>query len=150
LQAGVSVPLFNRNQGGIAAARAEQTAAQSEVRRLELSLQSRAETEFATYLTALRASESYRDEILPRAEEAYRLYLARYREMSAAYPQVLMAQRTLFEMSADYIKSLNEAWRAALRIQGYLAGDGLEAPGDGGDADSQGSGQSMGERGGRE
>jgi cobalt-zinc-cadmium efflux system outer membrane protein len=150
LQAGVSVPLFDRNQGGIAAARAEQTAAQSEVRRLELSLQSRAATEFASYLTALRASESYRDEILPRAEEAYRLYLARYREMAAAYPQVLVAQRTLFEMSADYIKSLNEAWRAALRIQGDLAGDGLEAPGGGGDAGSQGSGQSTGERGGRQ
>jgi len=128
LEAGVSIPLFSRNRGGIAAARAEETVAQADLRRLELSLQSRAASEFATYLTALRASESYRAEILPRAEEAYTLYLARYREMGAAYPQVLVAQRTFFELSAEYLESLREAWRAALRIQGYLAGEGLEAP----------------------
>ena len=128
LEAGLSLPLFNRNQGAVVAARADETRAQSDLRRLELSLQSQAAAEFSTYLTALRASESYREEILPQAEEAYRLYLTRYREMAAAYPQVLVAQRTLFEMSADYLESLEGAWRSALRIQGYLAGEGLQAP----------------------
>ena len=128
LEAGVSVPLFNRNAGGIAAARADEARAQTEVTRLELSLQSRAALLFADYLTALRAAESYRTEILPRAEEAYRLYLSRYREMAAAYPQVLVAQRTFFEMSTGYLESLNEAWRAALQLQGFLAGNGLDAP----------------------
>jgi cobalt-zinc-cadmium efflux system outer membrane protein len=128
LEAGVSVPLFNRNVGGIAAARADETRAQAEVTRLELALQSRAASQFADYLTALRAAETYRSEILPRAEEAYRLYLSRYREMAAAYPQVLVAQRTFFEMSTEYLESLNEAWRAALQLQGFLAGDGLDAP----------------------
>ena len=127
-EAGISVPIFNRNIGGIAAARAEETTAQAEVTRLELSLQARAESAFADYLTTLGASEVYRSEILPRAEEAYRLYLSRYREMAAAYPQVLVAQRTLFEMSNQYLESLDEAWHAALRLQGYLAGDGLDAP----------------------
>jgi cobalt-zinc-cadmium efflux system outer membrane protein len=128
LEAGISVPLFNRNTGGIAAARADETRAQAELTRLELALQSRASSQFASYLTALRASEAYRSEILPRAEEAYRLYLSRYREMAAAYPQVLVAQRTLFEMSNEYLESLDEAWQAALQLQGYLAGDGLDAP----------------------
>jgi cobalt-zinc-cadmium efflux system outer membrane protein len=134
LEAGISVPLFNRNAGGIAAARADETRAQAEVTRLELALQSRAVSQFASYLTALRASEAYRSEILPRAEEAYRLYLTRYRDMAAAYPQVLVAQRTLFEMSNEYLESLGEAWQAALQLQGFLAGDGLDAPaGDGGE-----------------
>jgi cobalt-zinc-cadmium efflux system outer membrane protein len=128
LEAGISVPLFNRNTGGIAAARAVETTAQADVTRLELALQSRAVSQFANYLTALRASEAYRSEILPRAEEAYRLYLSRYREMAAAYPQVLVAQRTLFELSHEYLESLNEAWHAALQLQGFLAGDGLDAP----------------------
>lgn len=148
LEAGVSIPLFNRNRGGIAAARAEETVAQSDLRRLELSLQSRAASEFATYLTAVRAAESYRAEILPRADEAYTLYLARYREMAAAYPQVLVAQRTLFELSAEYITSLNDAWQSALRLQGYLAGGGLEAPQTGADAGEQRL-DTMGEGGGR-
>jgi cobalt-zinc-cadmium efflux system outer membrane protein len=127
-EAGVSVPLFNRNAGGVAAARADETRAEAEVTRLELVLQSRAASQFADYLTAVRDAEAYRSEILPRAEEAYRLYLTRYRQMAAAYPQVLVAQRTFFEMSAEYLESLNEAWRAALQLQGFLAGDGLDAP----------------------
>jgi cobalt-zinc-cadmium efflux system outer membrane protein len=134
LEAGVSVPLFNRNVGGIAAARADETRAQAEVTRLELALRSRATAGFADYLTALRASEAYRAEILPRAEEAYRLYLSRYREMAAAYPQVLVAQRTLFELSDEYLESLTEAWRGALQLQGFLAGDGLEVPTTAGEA----------------
>jgi cobalt-zinc-cadmium efflux system outer membrane protein len=127
-EAGVSVPLFNRNQGGLAAARADEARADAERRRLELDLQARAATVFDEYLTALREAEVYRDEIVPMAEEAYRLYLARYREMAAAYPQVLIAQRTLFEMTTEYFESLEDAWRAALRLQGFLVGDGLEAP----------------------
>lgn len=143
LEAGISVPLFNRNTGGIAAARADETRARAEVTRLELALQSRAATQFAAYLTALRDAEAYRSEILPRAEEAYRLYLSRYREMAAAYPQVLVAQRTFFEMSTEYLQSLSEAWRAAVQLQGLLAGDGLDAPaaaGDSGELRSMGGG----------
>lgn len=136
-EVGISVPLFNRNQGGIAAARAEETSAEAEVRRLELSLRAAAAGQFATYLTAIRATELYRTAILPRAEEAYRLYVARYREMGAAYPQVLVAQRTLFEMSREYLEVIDRAWRSALALQSGLAGDGLASPaGDGGDESS--------------
>lgn len=128
IEAGISIPLFNRNQGGIAAARAEETVAQAELTRLQLALRAQAASEFATYLTALRSAESFRADILPRAEQAYTLYLARYREMGAAYPQVLVAQRGLFDMAREYLNHLEDGWRSALRLQGLLAGDGLEAP----------------------
>jgi cobalt-zinc-cadmium efflux system outer membrane protein len=142
LEAGVRVPLFTRNAGGIAAARADETRAQAEVTRLELVLQSRAAAQFADYLTALREAEAYRTEILPRAEESYRLYLSRYREMAAAYPQVLVAQRTYFDLSTEYLDSLKEAWRGAVRLQGLLAGDGLDAPAAAGDpADERSNGR---------
>ena len=134
LEAGISIPLFNRNQGGIAAARAEETIAQAELTRLQLALRAQAASEFATYLTAIRSAESFRADILPRAEQAYTLYLARYREMGAAYPQVLVAQRGLFEMAREYLNHLEDAWRSALRLQGLLAGDGLDAPDDGAQA----------------
>ena len=128
VEAGVSIPLFNRNQGGIAAALAEETVAQAELTRVQLALRAQAASEFATYLTAIRSAESYRADILPRAEQAYTLYVARYREMGAAYPQVLVAQRGLFEMAREYLNHLEDAWRSALRLQGLLAGDALDAP----------------------
>ena len=132
VEAGLSIPLFNRNQAGVAAARADETVAQAEVTRVQLSLRTQAAGEFATYLTALRAAEAYRAEIIPRAEQAYTLYLARYKEMSAAYPQVLVSQRTLFDMAREYLEHLEAAWRSALRLQGLLVGDGLDMPADAG------------------
>jgi cobalt-zinc-cadmium efflux system outer membrane protein len=125
---GISLPLFNRNAGGIAAARADETRAEAEVRRLELALESRLAGVFESYLTALRSAEVYRSQILPRAEEAYRLYLARYREMGAAYPQVLIAQRTLFQTTDEYFMTVEQAWRASLQIQGFLVSDALDPP----------------------
>jgi cobalt-zinc-cadmium efflux system outer membrane protein len=129
LEAGFTVPLFNKNTGAIAAARADQSRAEAELGRLELRLEARLASVFEEYLTALRATEIYRDRVLPRAQESYQLYLARYREMAAAYPQVLVAQRTLFQMTEQYFQSLETAWRAALRIRGFLLDeDGLGIP----------------------
>ena len=113
------------------AALADENAAEADLARLQLSLRAQAAAEFATYLTSIRSAESFRADILPRAEQAYMLYLARYREMGAAYPQVLVAQRGMFEMAREYLDLLEEAWRSALRLQGLLVGDGLEPP-DGG------------------
>jgi cobalt-zinc-cadmium efflux system outer membrane protein len=129
LEAGVTIPLFNRNAGGIAAARAEERKAAAERDRLELSLRARYASEFAAYLTATREAEAYQRELLPRAEEAYRLYLARYRQMAAAYPQVLVTQRNLLELTADYLDRLEMAWRSALRLESLLAGDALDTLG---------------------
>ena len=129
LEAGVSVPLFNRNTGAITAARADQTRAEAELGRLELALEARLASIFDEYLTALRSTEIYRDRVLPKAEQSYQLYVARYRQMAAAYPQVLVAQRTLFQMTEQYFQSLETAWRASLRIRGFLLDeDGLGIP----------------------
>ena len=77
LDVGLVIPLFNRNQGAIGEARADVTHAEQEVRRLELELRTRLADAFDQYLTALRHADAYRADVLPRAEESYRLYLAR-------------------------------------------------------------------------
>jgi cobalt-zinc-cadmium efflux system outer membrane protein len=125
---GVTIPLFNRNQGAVAEGRAELGRVQKEVTRLELSLRARVADAFDDYLTNLRYAEVYRTEIVPRAEQSYRLYLARYRDMAAAYPQVLVAQRTLFQASDQYVTSAEMAWVASLQLQGLLVEGGLDAP----------------------
>ena len=66
--------------------------------------------------------------MIPRAEKAYRLYLDRYRNMGAAYPQVLIAQRTLFQLQTEYIASLESLWVSTVTLKGFLLSDGLEAP----------------------
>jgi cobalt-zinc-cadmium efflux system outer membrane protein len=119
-EAGVSVPLFNRNQGGIAAAEADVLAANAELRSTELAVRSRYTSVYTAYRDAQRTADIYRTQIIPRAEQSYALYLDKYRQMTAAYPQVLIARRTWLQVNVDYIASLERLYRAALPIQGLL------------------------------
>jgi cobalt-zinc-cadmium efflux system outer membrane protein len=135
VEAGISIPLFNGNAGGRRAAAAQVSRARAELRRTQLALQGQLSGVFEVYLTSLRAADEYRTQILPRAEQAYRLYLDKFQEMAAAYPQVLIAQRTLFQTTERYLRALEEAHRAAVQIQGFLLVDGLEAPPSPGRAD---------------
>jgi len=62
------------------------------------------------------------------AARAYQLYLAKYQNMAAAYPQVLVSQRTLFQLQAGYIKALENVWMSAIALQNYTLSSGLGAP----------------------
>ena len=125
LEAGFSLPAFNKNSGAITAAGAAVTAAESAVANLRLTLEGRFAVEFADYERARAAVQAYRADILPRAEQAHALYLEKYRQMAAAYPQVLAAQRVLIDLTGEYIEALDRAWRAALRLQGLLVESGM-------------------------
>ena len=124
LEGGFSLPVVNGNRGGIAAAGAAVSAAEASVANLRLTLEGRFAVEFADYERTRASVEAYRAEILPRAEQAHALYLAKYRQMAAAYPQVLTAQRVLIELTGEYVEALDRAWRAALRLQGLLVEGG--------------------------
>ena len=64
---GVSVPLWNRNEAGIAAAEAELGRATAELTRVELVLRSRLAEVFEQYATATARVRAYREDIVPRA-----------------------------------------------------------------------------------
>ena len=80
------------------------------------------------YNNARMQAERYRDELLPRAQRAYELYQQKYNTMGAAYPQVLVSQRTLFQLRIEYIHALGNAWQSAILLQHGLLSGGLQAP----------------------
>jgi cobalt-zinc-cadmium efflux system outer membrane protein len=127
-QIGVQLPIFNRNQGNIAAAKGEIESAKQELERVKLQLQRDLASMFRDYDAARVTVQQYKTEMLPRAEEAYRLYQTNYQKMAAAYPQVLISQRTLFQLEADYIQALESAWESSLLIRGFGVTDGLSKP----------------------
>ncbi len=118
----VDIPIFNRNQGGVRAAKAEAEHARLEVLRTKLSLKTRLAAEYKDYQDATAAVERYKLRILPKARQAYDLYLSNFRQMSGAYPQALIAQRNLFQFQDGYVASLVLAWQRAIEIQGLLLG----------------------------
>lgn len=120
---GVEIPVFNRNQGGVAAARADLDRSRLEVSRTRLALRSRLAAVYKEYQDAVAASGRYKSTMIPKATQAYELYINNVRQMAAAYPQALVAQRNLFQLQDDYVKSLVTAWQRAVEIQGLLATD---------------------------
>ncbi len=127
-QIGVQVPIFNRNQGNVAAAKGEIESAKQELVRVKLRLERDLATMFRDYEGARTMVQQYKMEMLPRAEQAYKLYQTNYQNMAAAYPQALISQRTLFQLEADYIQALENAWQSSLMIRGFGLMDGLSEP----------------------
>jgi cobalt-zinc-cadmium efflux system outer membrane protein len=130
---GLQIPIFNRNQGNIAAAGAEKLSAEAEKQRISLSLQTRAAMAIERFANARIMAEQYRDDILPLAKKAYVLMSDRHGEMLAALPRVLESKQKLFELQREYIGALAELWESGLALQGYLPAGGLDAPRPNGD-----------------
>jgi outer membrane protein, heavy metal efflux system len=126
-EVGVNLRLFNRNQGNVQAAKAELDRANLEVQRVPLVLRQMAAPVLENYVSSRAVAETYKTRTLPNAQRAYELYLQRYREGAAAYPEVLIAQRTLFELQSKYIFALENLWMNAITLQGLLT-DGLDLP----------------------
>ena len=128
VQIGVQLPIFNRNQGNVAAAKAEIESSTQELARLKLQIARDIASLFRDYESARDTARQYKTEMLPRAGQAYRLYQTNYQNMAAAYPQALISQRTLFQLEVDYVQALETVWQSSLSIRGFGLMDGLSTP----------------------
>ena len=121
---GVTVPLWDRNRAGVAAAEADVARARAGAAQVELDLRSRLTDLFRRHAAAADRLRTYRDEIAPRAEEAHRLVRDRYDERAAEYADVLAARRRALAVREESLDALQRLWRAALLIDGLLLGGG--------------------------
>ena len=128
VEAGVQLPLWNRNQGNIEAAKVELERAREDVTRLKLLTKHRAEPLAQQYQSARSTAERYRTQMIPRARRAYELEVTKYQQMGQSYPHVLTAQHMLFTLQLSYIQALNEEWSAAIALENYTLMNGLDEP----------------------
>jgi cobalt-zinc-cadmium efflux system outer membrane protein len=128
VELGVRLPLFDWNQGALMQARAELTRAEAEVARVELALRQRFARTYTEYESAMTLAANYQAEVLPKAKEAYELYLDSFQKRRAAWPQVVDAQREYFELYEEYLDNLLSARRAEAELATYLLKDGLSQP----------------------
>jgi cobalt-zinc-cadmium efflux system outer membrane protein len=126
--ASIQIPIFNRNQGNVEAAKLEMERSRQEVDRTKLALTRDAQPLLQRYALEKLEVERYRTQMIPRAQRAYELYLQKYRNMAAAYPEVIISQRTLFQLQENYTRALSDLWSSAIQLQNYLYADGLSAP----------------------
>ncbi len=128
-QVGIPVPIFDRNKGGILAARGALVRAVQEVPRVENDLRARLADAFERYETN-RVLVSYeRDQILPNSVRAYRGTYQRHiqgPEMEVGFADVVVAQQNLLASVSAYIAALNAQWAAFVDIAALLQIDSLE------------------------
>jgi cobalt-zinc-cadmium efflux system outer membrane protein len=124
----VELPIFNRNQGNVASANAERERSQAETRRVELQLRRQAAVVAGQYQAARTTVERYQSEILPRTQRLYDMQVKAWGRMALSYPQVLLAQQSLFSAQADYIHALENLRTNAVALSGFLLTDGLAEP----------------------
>jgi outer membrane protein, heavy metal efflux system len=120
VQATLNIPLFNRNQGNIRAAQAELSAAQRDVQRIELDLQSRLAAAFERYANARQQVDTYTADILPDAQTELDIVADGYRREEFGYLTLLTAQRTYFSANLAYLRALQSLRASAVEIEGYL------------------------------
>jgi cobalt-zinc-cadmium efflux system outer membrane protein len=131
VQVGAPIPLFNRNQGNIFAARAAVARTRQEVRATELKITELVALAIQRYQTARRQVEEYEKRIMPNAEESIKLVERGYQsgDPKYDYTALLQAQRVLAQVRLGYVAAFGELWRSVSDLAALLQQDRPETVG---------------------
>jgi cobalt-zinc-cadmium efflux system outer membrane protein len=122
VQVGMPLPVYNRNQGGIAKAQADLAVAQRKLNGAQLALQTRLAGAFERYSNARQQVEGYARDIEPKARQAQSI-LEKYYRADRGVPALqayLAAQRTLFETQLAYLGALKELHQSVIALDGLV------------------------------
>ncbi|PLX99250.1 MAG: hypothetical protein C0623_10095 [Desulfuromonas sp.] len=120
------LPLFDRNQGGRKAARSELSRAFSQRDKEVSRLSSEMRSAYQELVAAYDQARMIKQEIIPAAEQANEAAQIGYQEGKFDFLEALDAQRTLFEVKAQYIEAFNayhEARLSVLHLTGQMGPD---------------------------
>jgi cobalt-zinc-cadmium efflux system outer membrane protein len=114
------IPILNRNQGGIRAARGNVRVAQENLTTLQNSLLNQAHSLLSQYRAAREIVRKFEAEILPNTREMLRLALEGYSKGLTDFATFLVAQRSLVQANSDYLDALLNLWNNAVQLSGLL------------------------------
>ncbi|MGC3972479.1 MAG: TolC family protein [Pirellulales bacterium] len=115
-----SIPLYNRNQGGIRAARSDTARATAALQRTENDLSQQTALTLGTYIAAGERAKVYQERILPKAQEVFRVNRSLFEQGQTDFLRLLQAQRTLIEADLGYVEAQEARWTSAAEIAGLL------------------------------
>ncbi len=126
VQVSVPLPVFDRNQGGIAEACGELAAARAALDRRQLELEERLAGAVRDYSSARQRVTKYEQSILPASRESLGMVAKAYDQGEIDYLQLLSTQRIYTQNNLAYLQDLETAWRKWAEIEGLL----VAVPGD--------------------
>ncbi|WP_338768812.1 TolC family protein [Massilia sp. METH4] len=117
----VPIPLFDRNTGNLAAARARADGARAELQQAELAASTGITAAHLRYAQARGEALLLEQDVVPEARSVHELTLKGFEYGKFTFLDVLDAQRTWFQARSRQWQALLEAWRAHADIE-RLAG----------------------------
>jgi cobalt-zinc-cadmium efflux system outer membrane protein len=123
VQVSIPLPLFDRNQGAIAQACGQLSAAQAALQARELALDQQLSLTMRDYRTARERVTKYASKVLPAARETLDMISKGYQQGQLDYLQVLTVQQTYAAKNLSYLQDLETAWKEWAEIDGLLVGD---------------------------
>lgn len=119
------LPVRNRNQGAIAAAVAEKSAATQRREFAELTVQREVASAFARYQSSARAAEIYRVGVQGQANQNLDVVRQTYELGSKTLLDVIAEQRRFIETQTGYIEALVNTYQARVEIERATASPNL-------------------------
>jgi cobalt-zinc-cadmium efflux system outer membrane protein len=126
----VPIPVFDRNAGAIAEARAERRRASALLRADTLALEREYRAARGAFETARAEADAIRTRIIPRAEAALAAARQGYERGGFTYLEVIEAQRALADLNAQEIGALTRLRQAEARLLRLTAADPAAPDGD--------------------
>lgn len=116
-QLGIPIPVFDRNQGNVTAARGRLLAAVAGIEQARLRGLERLTGAYQRYANARRQLDLYETRILPDARAALDQILAVYEAKGERFFDTLDARRVLSQARIDYAQTLGDLWTAVAEIE---------------------------------
>lgn len=118
LQASVPLPLWNRNEGAIAAAHAQVNRASASVETVQNQIAKQMADATGRYKVADQQTRRYADRIVPKAREGVKIMQEGFVNGQYDFLRLLQTQRALVEATLGYIDALEARWTAAAELAG--------------------------------
>lgn len=111
------LPLFDRNQGGVREARATLEKTRHERRATETEARADLVEAYQSLFASHDEAITLRDQVLPGAQSAFEASEFAYREGKYDFLQMLDAQRTFFEIKAQYLQALATYHQSRIEVE---------------------------------
>ena len=121
----IPLPLFDRNQGEVLAAKYNIAKAQQQRRAAELAVYTAVVDAYQELSSAFTEVTDLKEEVLPGAQCAFDAVGQGYRQGKFNYLEVLVAQQTLFEAKGRYVESLAAYHKGKVEME-RLIGQGID------------------------
>lgn len=124
----IPLPIFDTNRGNVAEALSREEKARDDLAAAELQLGTEVAQASQRLRSARATAETLQHDALPGAETAYKAATKGFELGKFSFLEALDAQRTLFQLRAQYLLALADAHRAAGEIDRLLGNEGNDTP----------------------